>query len=398
MRHDLRSAHRYRRHDAHSGRLLLHEFGAKYRGLTLDAQGDPDAVWVFKVGSTLITSVNSSVNLVNGAQQCNVFWQVGSSATIGVGSDFVGSILALTSITLNTNAQVLGRALARNGAVTMDNNVVTVATCAEPPTPVIPPTLGKAFSPATVAAGGLSTLTITLSNPDLTAATLDAPLTDTLPAGVTVAGAGSTTCGGTVSTTANSVTLTGGSIPATGSCTVSVPVSAATGGTYINSLAIGALSTSNGDNAAPAVATLTVPEAATAPTVGKAFSPAVIAQGGTSTLTITLNNTDDSIAALTAPLVDTLPSGVTVTGAGSTTCGGAVTNTASSVTLTGGAIPANGSCTVQCAGDFGYWRQLRQLRERRCAADQQWQQRGSGHRDLDGQRSGRRHAHARQGL
>ncbi|MCY1043239.1 ice-binding family protein [Corallococcus sp. bb12-1] len=313
--------------------------------LTLNAQGNPNAVWVFKIASTLITASNSSVLLINGGQACNVFWQVGSSATVGTGSTFVGNILALTSITLTTDADISGRALARNGAVTLDSNTVTISSCAGPVTP-LPPTLGKAFSPATIMAGGISTLTITLSNPDPTVATLTAPLTDTLPSGVTTAGAGTTTCGGTVTTTASSVTLTGGAIPANGSCTVTVPVTAASGGNYLNSIVAGALQTGNGSNVAPAVATLTVPQPATAPTVGKAFSPATISTGGTSTLTITLSNAGATAAPLTAPLTDTLPSGVTTTGAGTTTCGGVVTTTASSVTLTGGAIPANGSCTV----------------------------------------------------
>ncbi len=98
--------------------------------LTLDAQGDPNAVFVFQAGSTLITASGSSVNLIGGAQACNVFWQVGSSATLGTNSTFRGNILALTSGTLNTGANVDGRVLARNGAVTLDDNVITTARCA----------------------------------------------------------------------------------------------------------------------------------------------------------------------------------------------------------------------------------------------------------------------------
>jgi hypothetical protein len=90
--------------------------------LTLDAQGDPSAVWIFQIGSTLTTSVNSSVNVINGGQQCNVFWQIGSSATLGTNTLFTGNILALASISLTTNTKVSGRALARTGAVTMDSN------------------------------------------------------------------------------------------------------------------------------------------------------------------------------------------------------------------------------------------------------------------------------------
>lgn len=98
--------------------------------LTLDAQGDPDAVFVFQADSTLITASGSRVNVINGAQACNVFWQVGSSATLGTSTQFVGTVLALTSITANNGATVQGRLLARNGAVTLDNNVITTAACA----------------------------------------------------------------------------------------------------------------------------------------------------------------------------------------------------------------------------------------------------------------------------
>ncbi|WP_433917217.1 ice-binding family protein [Streptomyces sp. NBC_01744] len=97
--------------------------------VTLDAKGDPNAVFIIKIGSTLITAPTSNVSLINGAQACNVFWQVGSSATIDTNSFFKGNILALESITVNTNAAIEGRALARNGAVTLDHNVITRAVC-----------------------------------------------------------------------------------------------------------------------------------------------------------------------------------------------------------------------------------------------------------------------------
>jgi len=98
--------------------------------VTLDGQGDPAAVWVFQIGSTLITATGSAVDLINGAQACNVFWQVGSSATLGTNTTFVGTIMALTSISLVTGTTVEGRALARNGSVTLDDNVFRDASCA----------------------------------------------------------------------------------------------------------------------------------------------------------------------------------------------------------------------------------------------------------------------------
>jgi Ice-binding-like len=102
--------------------------------LTLDAAGNPDAVFVFQAGSTLTTASGSTVVLLNGAQACHVFWQVSSSATLGTTTQFRGNILADTSITLTTGATLEGRALASNGAVTLDTNVITIPACTTPST------------------------------------------------------------------------------------------------------------------------------------------------------------------------------------------------------------------------------------------------------------------------
>jgi hypothetical protein len=98
--------------------------------VTLDAQGDPNAVFIFQIGSTLTTGSNTSVQLINGAQACNVFWQVGSSATLGTGTRFVGTVMALASITATTAVTVHGRLLAQTAAVTMDTNTITTSNCA----------------------------------------------------------------------------------------------------------------------------------------------------------------------------------------------------------------------------------------------------------------------------
>jgi hypothetical protein len=91
--------------------------------LTLDAQGNPNAVWVFQVGSALTTAAsNSAIVLINGAQASNVYWQVGSSATLGTDTTFAGTIVAQTSITANTGANIAGRLFAITGAVTLDDN------------------------------------------------------------------------------------------------------------------------------------------------------------------------------------------------------------------------------------------------------------------------------------
>jgi ice-binding like protein len=94
--------------------------------VTLDAQGNASAVFVFQIGSTLTTASSAAVVLSGGALASNVYWQVGSSATLGTGTNFRGNIVALQSITLNTGASLSGRALARNAAVTLDANAVAL--------------------------------------------------------------------------------------------------------------------------------------------------------------------------------------------------------------------------------------------------------------------------------
>jgi hypothetical protein len=118
--------------------------------LTLDAGGDPNAVFVFQAGSTLITQPNTQVDLINGATACNVFWQVTSSTTLGVNSVFRGTILTLQSSTLNTGATLEGSVLSRNGAVTLDANTILRPACATPvtgPPTTLPPTTPPTTTP-----------------------------------------------------------------------------------------------------------------------------------------------------------------------------------------------------------------------------------------------------------
>ena len=147
--------------------------------LTLDAEGDPNAVFIFKTASTLITASSSTVRLVNGARYCRTFWKVGSSATLGTNSHFVGHIFALTSITAKTGAFIQGQLLARNGAVTLDSNTITNGVCATTPT--------TEATTTTTAAGGTTT---------------------------TVSPGSSTTS--TAPTTTRTTTITGGELPKTG--------------------------------------------------------------------------------------------------------------------------------------------------------------------------------------
>ena len=100
--------------------------------LVLDGGGDLNAVFIFQTSSTLTTASGSQVTLINGAQECNVFWQVGSSATLGTGSSFAGNVLAMASITVTTGVAVHGRALPRGAAVTLDTDTFTSPTCDRP--------------------------------------------------------------------------------------------------------------------------------------------------------------------------------------------------------------------------------------------------------------------------
>lgn len=104
--------------------------------VTLDAQGDPSAVFVIQAPSSLTSGSGSRVSLVGGAQACNVFWQVSSSATIGTGSGFAGTVLALTSISVGTGATVDGRMLARDGSVTLDDDAFVSSTCGTTTSPI----------------------------------------------------------------------------------------------------------------------------------------------------------------------------------------------------------------------------------------------------------------------
>ena len=124
--------------------------------LTLDGQGDPSAVWIFQATSDLVTAASSSVALINGGQACNVFWQVAGSATLGADSQFAGNILALTSITLRSRVALSGRALARNGSVSLMNDAIAYPTCtyAAPTLPLATPGAPAEFAVAAIPTTG----------------------------------------------------------------------------------------------------------------------------------------------------------------------------------------------------------------------------------------------------
>jgi len=128
--------------------------------LTLDAQGDPNAVFIFKAASTLITASASSVDLINGARSANVFWKVGSSATLGTYSILRGTVMALASITVTTGVTVDGRTLARTAAVTLDSDTITRPTGVSQP---VGTTTSLTTSANTVQVGNPVTFTATVA-------------------------------------------------------------------------------------------------------------------------------------------------------------------------------------------------------------------------------------------
>ncbi len=283
--------------------------------MTLNGSG----IFIFNVASTLTMNVGSQV--LGTANACNVYWRVGSSATLN-GTSFMGTVLADASITVGAGSNVTGRVLGglgATGAVTMSGaGGNTIGGCSDA---VSAPTVSKAFNAASITAGGTSVLTITLNNSNSATSSLTAAFTDTLPTGVVIAPVPSvsTTCGGTATATAGGSTVSlanGSTLPSSGSCTITVRVRAAAAGSYVNTIPAGALQTSAGNNAAAASATLTVtalpagcpvititPETLPNGLVGQAYSQTLTASGGTAPYTFTLQS-------------GTLPPGISLTMAG----------------------------------------------------------------------------------
>lgn len=211
--------------------------------------------------------------------------------------------------------------------------------------------VSKSFGTNPVAVNTNSLLTITLINAAPTAIT-GVSFTDSFPSGLVTNGTATETCtGGTVSSSSTSVTLSNATIPAAGSCTVTINTRSATPGDYVNTIAIGEVTSTNaGSNTQPASATLSVSQ----PSVIKAFSPSTVQTGQTSTLTITLRNpnTASNTNITGVSLTDVLPAGLSASGAGGTCTGtktvGVQADGRHFVRITGGTIPFNASGTGSC--------------------------------------------------
>ena len=215
------------------------------------------------------------------------------------------------------------------------------------------PAISKAFTATNLASGGNTNLTVTISNPNASAITLTSVLTDTFPTGMTIGTAGNTgTCTGVTATAgAGNFTVANGTSIAAGGCTIIVNVTSSTGGSVTNTIAIGALTTSAGNNAAAATATLNV---FAPPTVAKSFTPAIIGVGGTSSMVITVTNPAANVANVTGVSIDDIYTGTLVnnaagavvcSGAGSATLTGGV-NAGTNVGFSSGIIVPGGTCTI----------------------------------------------------
>ncbi|MFF2127229.1 ice-binding family protein [Streptomyces olivochromogenes] len=177
-------------HTSTSGVLLTGD-------LILDAQGDPNAVWVFQIPEALTVASSARVLLTNGASACNVFWQIRDSATIGTGSSFVGTIMAGISITVKTGANIQGRALASTGLVSLENNRIFFGGCSTGTTGGS--TSGGSTSGGTTTSGGL------LSGGLVTGGVLGGPILD-VTSGGTAGNIAGNTSGNTAGNTAGNST------------------------------------------------------------------------------------------------------------------------------------------------------------------------------------------------
>jgi uncharacterized repeat protein (TIGR01451 family) len=251
----------------------------------------------------------------------------------------------VTPTTGSLKANTTGNVTSTNGGTgNTGTDTLTVAS---------PPSLAKAFSPNPIAVGGVSTLTFTITNPNAGTSLTGVAFTDTFPAGLEVAatpGASTSGCGSPAFSPAagnTSVSFSGGTIAASGTCTVTVNVTATTGGSKVNTT--GSVTSTNGGTGNTGTSTLAV---VSPPILSKAFSPNPIAVGGVSTLTFTITNPNAGSSLTGVAFTDTFPAGLevaaapsgTTTGCGSPAFSPAAGNT--SVSFSGGTIAASGICTV----------------------------------------------------
>ncbi len=266
------------------------------------------------------------------------------------------SSVSLAASTLNAGAScTVSVSVAGNTAgvkvnsVTADSTEGGGGTSTATITIVAPPTITKAFANSVKlnVPASTSVMTLTLANPNSTVALTGVGVVDTLPSGMSLASGPSTTCtGGTANGTANVLTLTGASIPASGSCTVTTTVIGTNAGSITNTTA--AVTSTNGGTGLTATANLIV---VAAPLLAQAFNPVSTPLNSTSSLNFTITNpAANTVAETGVAFTDVLPAGLTVPTAATTQCGGTVSTTApGTITFAGGNVAVGSSCTVSVA-------------------------------------------------
>ncbi len=280
-----------------------------------------------------------------------------TSVTLTGGTIQPGGCTVVVNVTSGTPGGPYTNTIPANALQTNAGSNAAAATDRLFVNPFQPPSVAKSFLPAVIGSGGVSRLTLTISNGNLVDASLTADLVDTFPGpGLAIATPpnlllGSGCAAGNVVANAGATSLTyrsGGALPANGGCTIQVDVTSTTVRSYVNAVPAGAVQTTAGNNVVAASATLQV---LALPTVAKSFSPASIPLGAGSTLTLTLGNTNAVALTLAADLVDTLPANLVLGSpatVGGTCAAGNVVAASGGPTVTyrsGASIPATG-CTI----------------------------------------------------
>ena len=325
--------------------------GNFYAGST----GDTYSLTVFNVGNIATSGTVTVVDTLPAGFTATAMSGTGWTCTFATAtctrSDALASLASYPSITLTVTATstpgTYSNSVSVSGGGGLDNSNNSAADTTQV---VGSPTFAEAFNPTSIAINGTSTVTFTIGNPSANPVALSGvAFTDTLPTNLKVAtpNGASNTCGGTLVATAgsSSIALSGGTVAAGATCTVTVNVTSATAGSYTNTA--GALTETNGPSGPTATATLTV---LAPPTTVIAFGAATISYGGTTTLTYTITNPNSGAGLAGISFTNTLPAGLVVSTPNglSGACGGAVTATAGSgtITLSGGTLTAGSNCQI----------------------------------------------------
>ena len=336
------------------------QFGKSFASATASAGSPVTLAFVIDNSANPVdaTALAFTDNLPAGmvvATPANIANTCGGTVTANAGSGVIslsgGTATAGNSCSVSADVTASGPGSYVNVSGDLTSDLGNSGTASDSLNATVAPTFSKSFSPAAMAAGGVSTLSFVISNTSNPVAATTLDFTDNLPAGMLVATPANSSngCSGTLTAAAGSgvVSLSGGSVAAGASCTVSVDVTAANTGVYLNTS--GSLTSDLGDSG-PASASLTV---ASAPGFSMSFVPATATAGDPVTISFVVDNAANAVAASALAFTNNLPAGLVVAtpAGGSNSCGGTLTANAgaSSISLSGGTVAAGASCTVSAS-------------------------------------------------